>query len=524
MVDWSMYTEIQNLKKKKFKKAQAARQLSLNRETVAKYWDMPPDVYAAKKVPKRSRKADIYRDFIVEQLMAYPDITAAQLYDWCKERSSLETLSFQKRSFQDYVNDLRKEYDIKKPENGRQYEAVDERAPGEQAQVDMGEIYVQTLSGRRKKIYCFAMVLAHSRYKYVEWHTRPFTTDSFIRCHVHAFSYFGGRPKEVVYDQDKVLAVSENDGDIIYTAGFQSYADEVKFRIYLCRGADPESKGMIENVVKFAKHGFAEHRTMTDIESFNDDCLAWLQRTANHDVHGTTHKRPDEVFALEQEYLIPVSEYSFESAVNDSISYTVRKDNVVLYKGNRYRVPVGTYHKGVRVFMIIDDLADTVTITDMITGEIYATHPLCHEKGKLIGRSERSERDRSKTVLQQEQTLMELFKNHELVSPFLEHIHQEKPRYYRDQLGIIKQLFEEWNKDEILRGMQYCSEREIYSANELKSSIIYLSQEMMDKHTAKTRDGTGGTGLPAKYRGDRPEVRPLSTYEEAMKERGVVNE
>ena len=173
---------------------------------------------------------------------------------------------------------------------------------------------------------------------------------------------FDGRPQEMVYDQDKILAVSENNGDIIYTEGFQNYVNEVKFDIFLCHGADPESKGLIENVVKYAKHGFAEHRIFRDIDSFNEDCIAWLNRTGNKKKHGTTKKIPAEVFTLEKESLMPVSEYNFAVATNDSIDYQVRKDNIVLYKGNRYRVPKGTYSKGKRVFMIVED--DIISITD----------------------------------------------------------------------------------------------------------------------------------------------------------------
>ena len=265
MIDWIMYAKIQDLKRKQFKKARVAIMLSINRETVAKYWDMPPDSYDETKKRHRKRKADCFKELIVQWLQEFPDISAAQMYDWLKERSPLETLDFQKRSFQTYVNDIRKEYDIKKPETTRQYEAADERLPGEQGQVDMGEISVRTSTGRHKKIYCFAMVLAHSRYKYVFWQEKPFTTDSFVSAHIRAFEFFGGRPKEIVYDQDKVLAVSENNGDIIYTAGFQNYLDEVKFSVYLCHGADPESKGLIENVVKFAKHGFAEHEAFCQV-------------------------------------------------------------------------------------------------------------------------------------------------------------------------------------------------------------------------------------------------------------------
>ena len=519
MIDWIMYAKIHELKRLKYKKAKVAQKLRISRETVAKYWDMPPDEYAASCGKHRERKPDKYKAQIVEWLMEFPDMTAAQIYDWLKERNALETLEFQKRSFQDYVNSIRKEYNIKKPETTRQYEASDERAPGEQGQVDMGEISVLTQNGRHKKIYCFAMVLSHSRYKFVLWQERPFTTDTFVQAHIKAFTFLGGRPKEIVYDQDKVLAVSENNGDIIYTSGFQNYINEVKFSIYLCHGADPESKGPVENVVKFAKHGFAEHRTFFDIDSFNDDCIAWLKRTANHDEHGTTKRRPDEVFALEKEYLIPVSEYSFASATNESISYPVRKDNIVLYKGNRYRVPVGTYHEGIRVYMIINDDTDEVAITDMITGEIYATHAVCHDKGQLVGKASRV-RDKSKTILAQEETLKELFDNDSLVGPFLDHIHQEKPRYYRDQLAVIKKLFEEWNKEDILKGIQYCSDKALYSAGELKSSIIYLTQDKLDEYKVNSRDGTT---LPEKYRGDKTELRSLSVYEDTLNGRSAAN-
>lgn len=520
MIDWIMYAKIQDLKRLKFKKAKVATKLNLNRETVSKYWDMPPNEYEALTNKHRGRKPDRYKRQIVEWLTEYPDMTAAQIYDWLKERSPLETLDFQKRSFQNYVNSIRKEYDIKRPETTRQYEAADEREPGEQAQVDMGEISVPTANGRHRKVYCFAMVLSHSRYKFVLWQERPFTTDTFVNAHVKAFTFFGGRPKEIVYDQDKVLAVSENNGDIIYTAGFQNYLNEVKFSVFLCHGADPESKGPVENVVKFAKHGFAEHRTYIDIESFNADCIAWLHRTANHDKHGTTKKRPDEVFALEKEYLIPVSEYRFASESNEIISYPVRKDNIILYKGNRYRVPVGTYHKDVRVYMVLNDETDEVSITDMVTGEIYATHSVCHEKGQLIGHSERSYRDKSKNIVAQEDSLKELFDNDELVGPFLEHLHQSKPRYYRDQLGVIKKLFEEWNREDIIKGLRYCTEKELYSAGELKSSIIYLTQDKINKYQSNKRDSTS---LPEKYKGDKPDLRPLSIYEDAMNERSAIN-
>jgi len=176
MIEWMKYAEIQVLKQKGFKKARVAKMLHINRETVAKYWEKPPDLFENERSPHRARKLDIYKELIVEWLTQYPDMTAAQIYDWCKERSPLETLDFQKRSFQDYVNSIRKEYGIKKPETSRQYEASDEREPGAQGQVDMGEIYVPTQSGRNKKISYLRFDFWHDDY-YQPWRSNKFANN-----------------------------------------------------------------------------------------------------------------------------------------------------------------------------------------------------------------------------------------------------------------------------------------------------------------------------------------------------------
>ena len=64
MVDWIMYAKIQEEKNKGFKKSQAARHLGINRETVSKYWDMPPDKFALQKY-QRKCKADVHKDIII---------------------------------------------------------------------------------------------------------------------------------------------------------------------------------------------------------------------------------------------------------------------------------------------------------------------------------------------------------------------------------------------------------------------------------------------------------------------------
>ena len=138
---------------------------------------------------------------------------------------------------------------------------------GQQAQIDFGVTTQKATSGRNVKLYFIAFVLSHSRYKYKEWIDRPFTTKDVINAHENAFRYFDGVPFELVYDQDNLIVVSENAGDVILTSEFEAYRRSRNLTLRICRKADPESKGRIENVVGFIKYNFAKHRIMCKVKS-----------------------------------------------------------------------------------------------------------------------------------------------------------------------------------------------------------------------------------------------------------------
>lgn len=140
-------------------------------------------------------------------------------------------------------------------------------------------------------------------------------------------------PKEVVVDQDTIICVSENNGDIIYTYEFEKFRQECGLEVYMCRGADPESKGKIENTVKYIKGNFLENRLYVDDSILNQGYLDWLERTANAKRHGTTKKIPAKVFEEEKEYLRPLP-FTPENQ-GYLIQHRVRKDNTILYIATR---------------------------------------------------------------------------------------------------------------------------------------------------------------------------------------------
>ncbi|KAF1084342.1 hypothetical protein SPSYN_02118 [Sporotomaculum syntrophicum] len=84
--------------------------------------------------------------------------------------------------------------------------------------------------------------------------------------------------------------IRKSHGDIIYTYEFEKFKQAEQLKIFLCRKADPESKGRIESVVKYIKNNFLPNRYFMGIDLLNQSFEAWLSRTGNAKVHGTTKK------------------------------------------------------------------------------------------------------------------------------------------------------------------------------------------------------------------------------------------
>jgi len=70
--------------------------------------------------------------------------------------------------------------------------------PGEEAQVDFFEVTVEE-GGQRRKAWKFVMRLMYSGRDFVKLYDRA-DQISFLDAHVRAFSYLGGVPRRVVYD------------------------------------------------------------------------------------------------------------------------------------------------------------------------------------------------------------------------------------------------------------------------------------------------------------------------------------
>jgi transposase len=513
-----MYSKIHQLKEDGLNKAQVERKLGIDYKTVAKYWDMTAKEFASyqKNTSRRRRKLDKYKDDILNLLYKHNDYKVSQIQDLLWENYPEEKNKIKYSTLRLYIKDIREKYKIPKKSHTRQYQAVIDPPMGYQAQIDLGVISLKNTANLSNKLYAIAMVLSKSRYKYVEWYDNPPDVINLIKFHENAFHYFKGVPQELVYDQDRLVIFDENYGDIIYTAKFEAYRQQKQFKTFICRSRDPESKGRVEAVIKYVKDNFAKYRIFTNIKEFNKLCWAWLERTGNAKVHGTTKKIPAEVFKKEQEYLRPVPEEKIEPISNENIiSRNVRKDNTVLYLTNRYTVPIGTYKPDKKVALKpIDD--KMLQIIDKETGEILAEHPLNQGRGNLIYNSNHR-RDYSKKIDKLYQKTLAHIGDKPLHRNFLDRIKVEKPRYIRDQYSLLIEIAKDLTQSEITTIINYCLENDFCSAPNFKSvaeNLDKLEEQYYDEKVDST-DKTTKT-INSVYL-QETEVRNLSEYEEIVR-------
>lgn len=464
-----MYIHVQELKALGFSKRKIAKTLAINRTTVSKYWGMTLEEYTA--LTEQIKKQSIlvkYETVILGWLHRFPSMTSAQVYDWLREHYDVK---ISERATRRYIGRLRREHGITKTSQPREYESVDELPMGYQMQIDFGEKTMRTPGGQYVKVYFIGVVFSHSRYKWGYFLDRPFTSVDLVNCLDMCFAHCGGVAHELVFDQDSIVTVSENHGDIIYTYEFERYRKLHSLNIYLCRKSDPESKGKVESVVKYVKGNFLPNRFFMDIDILNRSFVEWLARTGNAKVHSTTKKVPAEVFELERAHLRPILT-AMEIAPSASIARKVRKDNTILFESNRYSVPLGTYNKEKEVSIEAKD--GKLIISNIFGDYVIAEHLICSSKGKLI-KNKNHGRDWEHGI---DELLSSLSRQLDgLCDEFLQEIRQRKRRYVRDQFGLIEKLIKEHGVSAVLAAITYCQEQELFSATDVKDALVYLKNQ-----------------------------------------------
>jgi transposase len=211
-----------------------------------------------------------------------------------------------------------------------------ETKPGDQAQVDLIDLGYVVEDNLSKKLYGFSMTLGYSRMKFVEFMT-DISTETIIRCHINGFNFFGGYPKEILYDNTKQVVIKRSIKyqDIDWNPMFQDFFNHYGFKPRLCRPYRAQTKGKIENMVKLVRNDFFKGLDFTSLPDLNAKGIAWCNEV-NRRRHRTTNAVPIERLAEEKlQSVADKQPYMIVRIVYRKIS----RDCFISYSGNRYSVP-----------------------------------------------------------------------------------------------------------------------------------------------------------------------------------------
>ena len=186
-----------------------------------------------------------------------------------------------------------------------------ETDPGRQMQADFA-----TIRRGRDRLSVFIATLGWSRATYVEFVTDE-RLETVLGCHERAFYFFGGVPREVLYDNMRTVVTDRDQygpGLHRYNRTFLDFAHHYGFLPRLCRPYRAKTKGKVERFIGYLRGSFyvplaSQFRAdglKVDRDTANARVGTWLREIANARMHGTTGEVPLVRLELERERLQPM--------------------------------------------------------------------------------------------------------------------------------------------------------------------------------------------------------------------------
>jgi len=249
-------------------------------------------------------------------------------------------------------------------------------APGEHLVIDWGV---------QDGLHVFCAVLAWSRVRFVRFAADE-RAETTMRMLAECFTELGGVPKVVLADRMGCLKGGVVADVVIPTPDYVRFATHFRFRPDFCHAKDPESKGIVENLVGYAKRDLmvglgvigGEGR---DLDAANAAAAGWCEdvnRRRHCEIAAVPAGRLAEVelpLLATLPSLLPSGLFGGRRELRK-----VDKLSCVRFGSARYSVPNRLLGQHVEVLAS----GSGVTILAPASGEVLAEHPLMAPGGSSV--------------------------------------------------------------------------------------------------------------------------------------------
>jgi transposase len=201
--------------------------------------------------------------------------------------------------------------------------------PGDVLVIDWGAI---------GPLHVFCAVLAHSRVRFVCFADNE-RSETTLNCLARCFEYLGGVPRTVLADRMGCLKGGVVANVVIASPAYVRMAAHYGFSPDFCEANDPESKGLVENLVGYAKSDLMvpEELSVADLVGANEKGASWCEEV-NAALHSEICAIPAERLEVERRLLGELP--SLRPEMGKLVQRKVDRLSCVRFGSARYSVPV----------------------------------------------------------------------------------------------------------------------------------------------------------------------------------------
>ena len=342
-----------------------AQRLHCSRHTVTAALEMqqPP----ARSTASRASLLDPYLDQIEALLTKYPDLSAVRIG---------EEIGRGPQGYTGSASILRRYLRRVRPARGRVYQEV-HYEPAQAMQVDWGDCGLVQVGATQRKVSVFVAVLCYSRLLYIEF-TLSQRKAEFYRGLVNALTFFGGSPRNLIFDNLKAAVLNGAGRSACFHPEFLALCGYFCLQPIACARRDPESKGVVEATVRYVKHNALAGRTeeLARFEDYVALASSWRDQVANMRIHESTHERPSDRFQHERALLRPLPAIPFDT--DEVVPAVVSPHARIAFDGNRYSTPPQFVRRPLTIRANRDELRL------LHEGQVVAQHIRCYQRGHLL--------------------------------------------------------------------------------------------------------------------------------------------
>jgi transposase len=273
-----------------------------------------------------ARVLEPYVPLVDQTLGRYPRLVATRLYDMLVERGYTGSL----RTLRRYVR-------VARPAPKSEVFLRVETLPGEQAQVDWAHVGSLAVPGGNRPLWAFVMVLAYSRAMWAEL-VVDMGIDSLRRSLVRASSFFGGSPRQWLFDNAKTVVIERAGDAVRFHPALLDLAARLHVQPALCAPRKPHEKGKVERAIRYLKERFFAARSFHSVGHGNAQLADFFAGVAHERPHPRwPERRVVDVFDEEKHRLLALPE---QLPSTDLVApAAIDKSAFVKFDTNRYSVP-----------------------------------------------------------------------------------------------------------------------------------------------------------------------------------------